>query len=143
VGLPFGPFDLFDWLARVLPGNVITAGIDAIVGVIGGLDLGQTSSTAKTIERLMALGLFAAIGVAAGAILFAALAARRVQRGWRAGLVLGWSWACSCSWSARRSLPEITPLLARCGCSAVWRPGGWLWAGCTTGWRPRRRPIRS
>ena len=24
--LPFIPFDLFDWLARVLPGNIITLG---------------------------------------------------------------------------------------------------------------------
>ena len=33
-GLPFVPFDLFDWLARVLPGDVITLGIDGIVRTI-------------------------------------------------------------------------------------------------------------
>ncbi len=130
VGLPFAPFDLFDWLARVLPGNVITAGIDAIVGVIGGLDLGQTSSTAKTIERLMALGLFAAIGSAAGAILFAALATRRARRGWQAGLGLGLILGVLLLLvSASLGLPEITPLLG-----ALWVLGSLAAWGLALGW---------
>ena len=33
VGLPFLPFDLFDWIARILPGSVVTAGIDATVAI--------------------------------------------------------------------------------------------------------------
>ncbi len=33
LGVPFIPFDLFDWLIRVLPGSVITTGIDGMVGL--------------------------------------------------------------------------------------------------------------
>ena len=36
--LPFVPFDLFDTLARVLPGGVITAGIDTLVRLITALN---------------------------------------------------------------------------------------------------------
>ena len=36
-GLPFVPFDIFDWLARILPGDVITLGIDTIVRTIDAL----------------------------------------------------------------------------------------------------------
>jgi len=52
VQLPFVPFNLFDWLARVLPGSVIRTGIDSIVRIITLLGLGPISSTAKSIEHL-------------------------------------------------------------------------------------------
>jgi hypothetical protein len=42
LGMPFVPFDRFDWLARMLPGGVVTAGIDAIVLLIERLNLGAT-----------------------------------------------------------------------------------------------------
>ena len=48
------PFDIFDWFARILPGDVITVGIDAMVNIIDTLNLGSTSETAKLIEQLMA-----------------------------------------------------------------------------------------
>ncbi len=76
-GLPFVPFDLFDWIARRLPGDVITRGIDTMVALINDLSLGETSSTAKTLETLMALALFLAGGGVAGTLLFAVL--RRVD----------------------------------------------------------------
>jgi DMSO/TMAO reductase YedYZ molybdopterin-dependent catalytic subunit len=64
--LPFTPFDLFDGLARLLPGDVITIGIDAIVTVITTLDIGPTSQVAKAAEQSMALLMFVAIGAAFG-----------------------------------------------------------------------------
>src|SRR5215831_17069163 len=45
-GLPFVAFDVFDWLARRLPGSVVTFGIDAIVSVIRAIHLGPTAETA-------------------------------------------------------------------------------------------------
>ena len=66
--LPFVPFDMLDWAARTLPGDVITVGINAMVALIGALQLGETSSVAKTIEHIMAvagLALTAALGSAA------------------------------------------------------------------------------
>jgi len=68
VGLPFVPFDLFDWLARVLPGNVVISGIETMVQVIEALNLGPTSAAAKTIEQLMALGLMVGGGLLLGAV---------------------------------------------------------------------------
>jgi DMSO/TMAO reductase YedYZ molybdopterin-dependent catalytic subunit len=75
-GLPLIPFDVFDWMARILPGPVITFGIDIIVGIIRLFNLGETSSTAKLGEQIMAVvGLFVT-GVVLGAAIFAILRAR-------------------------------------------------------------------
>ncbi len=68
-GLPFTPFDLFDGLARILPGDLLTIGIDALVSVIAALNIGPTSSVAKTAEQGMALLMFVAIGGATGVLL--------------------------------------------------------------------------
>ena len=65
-GLPFTPFDLFDGLARVLPGDVITIGIDAMVTMITALNIGPTSDVAKTVEQGSALAMFVAIGAVLG-----------------------------------------------------------------------------
>jgi DMSO/TMAO reductase YedYZ molybdopterin-dependent catalytic subunit len=54
-GLPFIPFDLFDWLARKLPGGVISLGIDSMVRLITSLGLGPLSATAKRLELLQGL----------------------------------------------------------------------------------------
>ncbi|MEW5989303.1 MAG: molybdopterin-dependent oxidoreductase, partial [Chloroflexota bacterium] len=88
IGLPFVPFDLFDWLARVLPGDVITLGIDAIVRLINLLNLGPTSEAAKRIEQLQAIGLFVLLGAAAGVII-AWLLRRGRRPADRVGAVVG------------------------------------------------------
>jgi DMSO/TMAO reductase YedYZ molybdopterin-dependent catalytic subunit len=67
--LPFIPFDLFDWLARVLPGNVISLGIDTMVRLITSLGLGSISATAKLLEQLQGLLLVVISGVVFGVIL--------------------------------------------------------------------------
>src|SRR5690242_7240844 len=36
-GLPFVPFDVFDWMTRVLPGRVLAFGIDTMVTIIRAL----------------------------------------------------------------------------------------------------------
>ena len=45
VGLPFLPFDLFDWITRVLPGPVITLGIDLMIDTMRlfGLSVADTA----------------------------------------------------------------------------------------------------
>ena len=77
-GLPYLPFDVFDWLARTLPGGLVAHTIDAMVAVIRGLRLGPTASTAKMAEQSLALGEFAATWVAFGVIL--AVAGKRRPR---------------------------------------------------------------
>ncbi|MGB3713979.1 MAG: molybdopterin-dependent oxidoreductase [Candidatus Promineifilaceae bacterium] len=65
--LPLVPFDLFDWLARVLPGDVITIGIDTMVSLIEALNFGSTSYAAKLMEQLIAASMFIFGGVGLGA----------------------------------------------------------------------------
>lgn len=77
--LPFVPYTLFDWLGRVLPGDIVTRVIESMVTVIREYDLGETSSTAKTLENWMGLLTFLGIGAVAGAVLFAILRALDVR----------------------------------------------------------------
>lgn len=88
-GLPFVPFDAFDWLARRLPGPVVTLGIATMVKVIGALGLGSTADVAKTAEQAMAIAGLLVVGSGGGALLFAGLAARPGVAARPAGLVLG------------------------------------------------------
>ena len=69
--LPFVPFAFFDWLARILPGPLVTFGIDLM---IDGLRLAgfSVAAAAKTGEQLGAILLFWVIGIAAAALFFAA-----------------------------------------------------------------------
>ncbi len=53
--LPFVPFDVFDWMTRVLPGAVIEFVISAMVAAIRGLHLGPTSVVAKIIEQAIGI----------------------------------------------------------------------------------------
>ncbi len=67
--LPFIPFAIFDGMARLLPGDVLTAGIDFMVTVISALQVGPTSEVAKAIERILAVGMMVLLGAALGALL--------------------------------------------------------------------------
>ncbi|MDB6125111.1 MAG: oxidoreductase molybdopterin binding protein [Pedosphaera sp.] len=69
-GLPFVPFDIFDWMTRVLPGQIIASGIDTMVKVIRALNLGPTAATAKLAEQSMAVGGMVVGGMIAGALFF-------------------------------------------------------------------------
>ncbi len=92
-GLSFVPFSVFDWTTRVLPGRVVTFGVETMVRIIRGLNLGATATAAKTAEQAMAITGFLAAGIVFGAILFAIL--RSLQRklvvpiGLLAGALLG------------------------------------------------------
>src|SRR4029077_14202565 len=77
VGLPFAPFDIFDWMTRVLPGRLIGLGIGTMVAAIDGVDLGPTATTAKAAEQAMGIiGLFIT-GLVAGTILYGVIRALR------------------------------------------------------------------
>ncbi|MEJ2151043.1 MAG: molybdopterin-dependent oxidoreductase [Chloroflexota bacterium] len=70
VALPFAPFELFDWMGRVLPGPVITFGIDRMIDTL--LLLGvNVADTAKSAEQTIALGQFMVGGIVLGAVYFA------------------------------------------------------------------------
>ena len=73
-GLSFVPFDVFDWSSRLLPGALITFGIDSMVKIIRFLNLGtNTAVAAKTAEQSMAVLLFLIAGIVAGTLIFSLL----------------------------------------------------------------------
>ncbi|MBI4321714.1 MAG: molybdopterin-dependent oxidoreductase [Chloroflexi bacterium] len=72
-GLPFVPFDLFDWISRAIPGNVLTVLIDSMVKVILLLKLGNISHTAKILEQAIAIITVLVLGIVFGAVLAYAL----------------------------------------------------------------------
>jgi DMSO/TMAO reductase YedYZ molybdopterin-dependent catalytic subunit len=88
-GLPFVPFDTFDWQTRVLPGRIIAFGIGSMVTVIRALKLGPTSTTAKTAEQAMAIAEMFIAGLVAGFIVFLILRTARRFHGFVIGLALG------------------------------------------------------
>ena len=70
IDLSFPPFDVFDWIARVLPGPVITFGIDLMIDALGLIGV-SVADTAKTAEQAIAILLFLVGGVVATIVVFA------------------------------------------------------------------------
>ena len=78
--LPFIPYDIFNWITRVLPGDLVTFGIDTMIDTMLLLGI-NVADSAKTAERASAILQFLAIGVVIGAIYFAVMAARQSKGG--------------------------------------------------------------
>ncbi|HEY4718710.1 MAG TPA: molybdopterin-dependent oxidoreductase [Anaerolineales bacterium] len=72
-GFPFVPFDIFDWMARSLPGWLIGTVISTMVAAIrffqGFFPIGDISTTAKLAEQAIALVQLVAGGAVFGALL--------------------------------------------------------------------------
>ncbi len=88
VGLPFMPFDIFDWMSRHLPGALINFVIDTMVKTITALKLGPTASTAKSVENGIGLVQFVIAGIILGLIL-EAIGRNRPERLIQAGTIAG------------------------------------------------------
>jgi hypothetical protein len=88
-GLPFVPFDVFDWMTRFLPGQVLAAGIGAMVTVIRALNLGPTAAAAKAAEQTMGIASMFFMGLLAGTILFSIVRALPGRYACTPGLALG------------------------------------------------------
>jgi DMSO/TMAO reductase YedYZ molybdopterin-dependent catalytic subunit len=130
-GLPFVPFDVFDWMTRILPGQVLAAGISAMVTVIRALNLGPTAAAAKAAEQAMAIiGMFFT-GVIAGTILFSIIRALRGRYACTLGLALGIALGVPVELISRSvgQTANTGP-----GLSAVWVLGALLLWGATLGW---------
>ena len=87
-GLPFVPYDLFNWITRVLPGDLVTFGIDTMIDTMLFLGVDVVDS-AKTAERASAVLQFLAMGTAGGAVYFAVMGMRRSRGEWGFGLIAG------------------------------------------------------
>ena len=87
VDLPFIPYELFDWITRVMPGALVTFGIDLMIDTMRMANV-SVADSAKTAEQIAANIQFVALGTVAAAVYFA------VRRTWGfsgrgSGLVLG------------------------------------------------------
>ncbi len=87
--LPFVPFDVFDWMTRVLPGAVIEFVISAMVAAIRGLHLGPTSVVAKLMEQAIGIVNLFITGIVAGGVLFGVLRALHGRYAYASGFFLG------------------------------------------------------
>jgi DMSO/TMAO reductase YedYZ molybdopterin-dependent catalytic subunit len=88
-GLPFAPFEVFEWMTRWLPGAWLAAGIDLMVTFITALGVGPTSVVAKAAEKALAVVFFVSGSAVLGALvgLFRRPGALRL-----AGLAAGMVW---------------------------------------------------
>jgi DMSO/TMAO reductase YedYZ molybdopterin-dependent catalytic subunit len=91
IGFSFPPFELFEVLTKVLPGPLVTWGIDAMIDTLRFLGI-SVAETAKTAEQIMALGIFLIIGTAGGLIsiwIFQRLGVKSILL---SGIILGSFW---------------------------------------------------
>lgn len=86
--LAFPPFDVFNWVARVLPGPVITFGIDLMIDTLRFLGI-NVADAAKTAEQILAILVFIVVGVGIGTLFFIATNQRPNPPGRVDGLIAG------------------------------------------------------
>jgi DMSO/TMAO reductase YedYZ molybdopterin-dependent catalytic subunit len=93
VGLPSLPADFFNPVRDALPGDLIVFGIQRMVDVIIGLNLGRVDEAGKTAETAMATAMVLVLVVIAGVVLlnvFQRTERRNIQRvGIIGGLIVG------------------------------------------------------
>lgn len=68
-GLPFLPFDIFDWMARVMPGDLIRFVIRIMLSIITFFGLEDSSTVAKIAEQIIAIIQLIAGGAIFGLVL--------------------------------------------------------------------------
>lgn len=132
-GFSFVPFSLFDWTTRLLPGPVVTFGIERMVRTIRGLNLGATSSTAKAAEQTMAIAGFLAIGILFGAVLFAVMRICGRSRAVAVGLLAG-----GLAGAAAMLIDRSVSAAAKPAVAVVWVIALFLLWGAAFGWVYRR-----
>jgi DMSO/TMAO reductase YedYZ molybdopterin-dependent catalytic subunit len=86
--LSFPAYDVFDSMTRLLPGPLITFGIDLMIDTLRALRL-SVVDTAKIAEQLMAAGMYFVWGILAALLLFLALRQRPKSQFTGLGLIAG------------------------------------------------------
>lgn len=86
--LPFLPFELFDWIGRVLPGDLVTFGIDLMIDSMLMMQI-NVADTAKQAEQAMAIGIFLVTATVFAALYLALIRARRGTPDLLSGLIAG------------------------------------------------------
>lgn len=86
--LYFVPFDLFNWVTKLLPGPLVTFGIDLMIDTLRFLRI-DVADAAKTAEQMMAALGFFAVGTIIGTIFVYVAMRRKVKPGLLEGLLAG------------------------------------------------------
>lgn len=133
-GLPFVPFSLFEAATRVLPGALVTRGIEAMVGFLGLVHL-SVRATAKLAEEALAVMLFFVGCIVVALILQLAwawlgTAARRVRvAGATSGVLLGGAVAgFSLGFGPAPQVGAAAVAAWVVAMGAVWGAVGWAWS---------------
>ena len=123
LSLSFAPYDVFDWIARILPGPVVTFGIDLMIDTLQMLGL-NVAATAKTVEHIQAVLAFGVVGVVATVIVYGIVARRPAGGGpglgLLAGAVLGLPIAVISASMAQVSTPVLFIFLWVLGVFSLW-----------------------
>jgi DMSO/TMAO reductase YedYZ molybdopterin-dependent catalytic subunit len=137
-GLPFLPFDVFDWIVQALPGFMVTLGIDSMISLFGALGLGTTAGGAKAAGQTMAiLGMWLA-GAVAGGCLF------KLLRLWRSkfAIVLGAVAGVSAgAIAALVSRPASYTAMSGGTAGNAWIVAAFSFWGLALGWSYRRERV--
>ena len=88
LGLPFIPFDVFDWVTRILPGRLVIFGVETMSSLLQALGF-NIKDTAKTTEHMMAVAGFLVTGAAVGLVFFAVARMVDRSRAWLYGIAAG------------------------------------------------------
>lgn len=86
--LYFVPFDLFNWATRLLPGPIVTFGIDTMIAILRILNI-NVAQSAKAAEQMMAVIGFFVLTVVVGAVAHIILSRRSEEPKTSSGLLVG------------------------------------------------------
>jgi DMSO/TMAO reductase YedYZ molybdopterin-dependent catalytic subunit len=87
-GLSFIPFDLFNWITKVLPGPVVTFGIDLMIDLLRLFRI-NVANAAKIAEQMIAVFNFFVLGTLIGAGFFVYASQGNEKPGIAGGLLAG------------------------------------------------------
>jgi DMSO/TMAO reductase YedYZ molybdopterin-dependent catalytic subunit len=88
LGQPFPPYEVFNWFSGMLPGPVITFGIDLMIDTMLLLGI-NVANSAKIAEQGMAVLIFYLSGIIAGGVLFLILNRLQLKVDLLAGMIMG------------------------------------------------------
>ena len=88
IGFTFVPFAIFNWFTRILPGPIITFGIDMMIETLRILGI-DVADAAKTAEQAAAIVIFMMLGILLGVIFTAVLDSLKSKPNLLSGLIIG------------------------------------------------------
>ncbi len=129
LGLPFMPYDLFDWATRVLPGPVVTFAIDLMISSMNLVNI-SVADAAKTAEQIAALIQFIVLGVVVGAVAFPVIRTKAPGQARALGITAGALFGLPLiAISVAISASTVHPILA-----IIWHAALFLCWGAVFGW---------